>query len=222
MTSNSDADSERSVEAPSSEPPLQLSQNANKHLINGGHFWPTIRNLYAVGTLFEKQINTVFPTNRVSRMSESARPTSHKFRKFCDVRGALAVIQDSSHVGDLVNKAKIPRAVAYNPNAMYRTIEFRQHHGTVNPEAACSWAQFVCGLIRAAHAAGDARFPASFLDRPKKEGFDFLALLTALNMDSLKECYGEARRPHGATGPSPMGDSLGSLQSRLDGAVCGA
>jgi hypothetical protein len=41
------------------------------------------------------------------------------------------------------------------------------------------------------HAAGDAGLHASFLDRSKEEGFDFLALLTALSMDSPKDYYGK-------------------------------
>jgi hypothetical protein len=86
--------------------------------VNGGDSWSTIRNLYTIGALFEKQIHRVFPTDQIARKSHFARPISHSFRGLGDVHRAVAALQDSDRV-------ELNRFVAYNLNALarYGTID---------------------------------------------------------------------------------------------------
>jgi hypothetical protein len=176
-------------------------------LTNNGFPFSVIKNLYTFGAYFQNQIHEIFPWRRIN--ANFARAITRSLRSGGEgAHGVASRIEDCDDYKSLLEKSKrVPtwfdKSVAYNivplqgmdPGATiqtgYKTIEFRQHHGSIDPDEICNWARFVTGLVRLSHHAGGAGFPVTFLDRSREENFRFLDLLTCLNMDGLKEHYGK-------------------------------
>jgi hypothetical protein len=170
--------------------------NGKTKMENAGHPFDICRNLFTVCALFEKQIHSAFPLSRVD--NRYGFPLSYWLRGTGDVYAGVDAIEDCStyyDICDLLKGYPTPKHVAYNilnlvdPLKGYKTVEFRQHQGTVDPDEICSWVMFVCGLMRLSYRAGKAGFPVSFLAQHKEVGFGFPEMLDQLNMCDLADYY---------------------------------
>jgi Putative amidoligase enzyme len=161
-----------------------------------------VRNLYTAAASFEKQIHAVFPASRVKR--DGARPLSYSYQDEGDVYACAKRIEECRDYSSLLKSMGRRRETAYNishlqemdekhgrPVYTYGTIEFRQHHGPIDADEISNWVQFVSGLKRLAHWAGEAGVPMSFLNRGKDKKMTFINLLDSLNMGKLKEHYAQ-------------------------------
>jgi hypothetical protein len=185
------------------------------HVGNGtdnlGEFrFSTIRNLYALLYAFEPQLDTLHPSHRQNgKYSQAFRNNTWKndHIRILEPREGISAFLKCKNVDDLMKVTNIIPWGAYNfshtvesdPNNKYKkkTIEFRQHEGTLDGDRVKAWIQTVVGLVQFAQ---DMEFrPDLFTDllrvakfeeidedrsRPRlcEQGFTVIDLLKSLGL----------------------------------------
>ena len=112
---------------------------------------------------FEHEIESIYPRHRAydtqSRVNDFYKPPSRN--PYLDPRAGplegIKIVETASSVEQLIGlfNAK-DRQCAYNllnmveTNSLLakQTIEFRQHEGTLQPDAIINWVKFVCAMVR--------------------------------------------------------------------------
>jgi hypothetical protein len=182
----------------------------DRNLESTGFPFTVARNLYTAGLFLESQINAIFPPHRLKESHGASIQVvyrKHKDQAHMSRHEIASRIESYKTYGSLVDDLQHVqrRKIAYNLEnldevlrqcgdgdlGVKQTIEFRQHHGTIDTEEIIHWVEFVCGLIRLSHQAGEAGFPVSFLHRGQDDRFGFLDLLRCLKMDSLIQYYSQ-------------------------------
>jgi hypothetical protein len=142
---------------------------------NGGAFrFNTIRNLYALLWAFEPQLDRLHPAHRQDVFhAESFRGNTRKAkygRTFRALEGILECLkaEDKLDLSSLNNVAN-NRGQTYNfqqtilvSELTKRTVEFRQHEGTLNGERVLIWIRTVVRLVE--FASGAEFNPAAFTE----------------------------------------------------------
>lgn len=117
----------------------------------------TLKHLCMLTAMFEHQLNSLHPAHRVGNLH--AKGPSAVFRGQ-NPWNTLMKIQDCKTKGELVllyanNEGRRDRCFAYNlaplvagPN---KTIEFRQHEGTLDLEKIVNWVQVAARMVDAVH-----------------------------------------------------------------------
>ncbi|MCJ1464432.1 hypothetical protein MMC07_003045 [Pseudocyphellaria aurata] len=134
------------------------------HVGNGttGFTLPTLKSFCGLITAFEEQLNLLHP---LSRQNAFAKPIRRAFREGASTREKLGVIAKLNHVEGIIRQfhEDNDKYMAFNflnlnedlPNPL-RTIEFRQHRGTLDPDMIVNWASVVCVLVNQSHSNGEA------------------------------------------------------------------
>ncbi len=183
----------------------ELSTNAScgfhVHVGNHDQGFPlqTLKNFYTLAAAFEYQIHSIHPPARL-------------YNRFCACISAILpnmqtsakafIIAEVRSVEDFVTLLTNPqsRYTAYNFMGLYtgpfRTIEFRQHAGTLNVAAITSWVQFVCGMIAYAHSASTDTI-LSLVDQViENPDMEFAEFLEKLDMRHLAGFYADRVNKH--------------------------
>ncbi|KAA6414909.1 MAG: hypothetical protein FRX48_01659 [Lasallia pustulata] len=118
-----------------------------------------IQNLAQLVTVFQYQIDSIHPDSRINAYWAMPPSSSAALRVSEGPFATAEVLQrDERETIGLINPGG-ERAVAYNftnlvdPWSGKRTIEFRQHQGSLNAEQIVAWAEFVTALRFASHAS---------------------------------------------------------------------
>lgn len=133
---------------------------------NRGFDLGTLKNFGSLITAFEKQLNSLHPTHRLE--SSYAQSTKSAFPNI-SARERLSVIDRLPSIQDLIQQFHLneedcmDKYMAFNffnlqeslPKPL-RTIEFRQHQGTLDPGLIRSWAMVACHLVRLSITNGAA------------------------------------------------------------------
>ncbi|MCJ1465659.1 hypothetical protein MMC07_004278 [Pseudocyphellaria aurata] len=138
----------------------------------------TLKNFASLITVFERQLGSLHPTDRLQNIH--AKPVHRVFRNDATPREKLSIIGRLDTVEALIRQFHtvgnptpeewllsmaewIPREdelfdrnMAFNffnlqAGEPYQTIEFRQHQGTLNPNAITHWIRLACSLVELSH-----------------------------------------------------------------------
>jgi hypothetical protein len=185
------------------------------HVGNGkkGLDLDTTRKLFTILYTFEPQIAQIHPSHRINNgFCQSLRAGSRLAKHLTDsgdaiARPGLQILRDAETMDDLKNyttKADSsggrlayhmgnllydPTVHEYYPNK--KTVEFRQHESTLDPERVANWARLCVGLVEFADTVDEDALHG-FLERHIDHSPDEFAtgqVLTALGMGHLAAYY---------------------------------
>ena len=125
---------------------------------------PTLRAFSMLATIFEPCINKVVAPHRVE-FDEFCAPVSRALGSELRLAERLAKIRSQVSIGGIIEvmNPERSRSFAYNFQNMLpsehrprprNTIEFRQHHGTLDFEEIAAWVKVVAGMVRLALGEG--------------------------------------------------------------------
>lgn len=133
---------------------------------NRGFELGTLKTFGSLITVFENQLNSLHPPDRLE--NQYAALTSTAFPAI-PVREKLSVIDRIETIEDLIlqfhlnDEGAFDKYMAFNFFNLQeslakplRTIEFRQHQGTLDPGLIRSWATVACHLVRLSKTHGAA------------------------------------------------------------------
>lgn len=185
------------------------SAGLHVHIGNGSKGFPlhTLQNLTTLAACFENQLNEIHPADRLDNPycylpRWSFEPADRDLWKMAEI------LDGQESVGQLVNTWQLARGSllsnhqrCYNlANLLYtgskKTIEFRQHEGSLDFEVVQAWVLMVGALVSVAHEVDAAVFLNLILERGYEADFDVLGLLESLGLNVLAEFYKERLHRH--------------------------
>ena len=176
---------------------LNMTTGLHIHVGNGSASFEDecIQNLAQLVTVFEHQIEAIHPQSRM-HIYWAQPPSDNEALKASEGPFASAeVLQESGKdVVDVINYGKL-RAAAYNLTNLVeisetkRTIEFRQHQGSMDADQIVAWADFVTGLVSYCHEVSPERFLKLILRFGTDKDFSVLHLMEIIGKPHLVEYY---------------------------------
>lgn len=140
---------------------VTLNNSCGLHVHIGNHNlgFPleTLKNFCTLTAMFEPQLNTLHPAHRIGNVHAKAPSAVFKAQNPWDT---LRAIQRCRSTEELVLlyadfERRPDRCFAYNLCPMVfgprKTIEFRQHTGTLNVSEISNWVQVAGGMVEAMH-----------------------------------------------------------------------
>ncbi|MCJ1300880.1 hypothetical protein MMC08_003679 [Hypocenomyce scalaris] len=157
----------------------------------------TVKNLALLVTVFERQFNQLHPPHRISAYcceAPTLRFPSHNIWEVARAIEAIPSIEDFVYLFCTGGPAEgIKKDHAYNLcNLHYtgrRTIEFRQHTGTLDTDAILAWINMTCKLVIASHEVGPVGFIELVKEHANESDFTVIDLLHNLGFEELAEYY---------------------------------
>ncbi|KAI4131341.1 MAG: hypothetical protein LQ347_003032 [Umbilicaria vellea] len=177
---------------------VNRSTGLHVHAGNGPHGFSDqcLQNLAQLVTVFQHQIESLHPDDRTNAYW-AMPPSSNIELPFPD--GPFAVAEalqfDDRNTIPLFNPMN-DRYVAYNLTNLAdpavgskRTIEFRQHQGSVNAGQIVAWAEFVTALVSYCHSISPERFMRLILRFGTDRDFSVLHLMQIIGKPHLVQFY---------------------------------
>ncbi len=171
------------------------------HVGNGRDGFPlqTLKNFCMLTTVFERQFDMIHPLHRLA--NHYTKRVSNQFHGM----GPFERAQRVNALDDLTQLTECYHLqitglregyMAYNfmnlvPARPLNTVEFRQHEGSLNPEAVTKWVQLATSLIQIAHDAGPDGFAQLVNDHALDSDYTIIDLLHDLDLDELAYYYWE-------------------------------
>ena len=155
----------------------------------------TLKHLCMLTAMFEHQLSSLHPADRVG--NPTAKPPSALFRGQ-NPWDTVAAVQDCRSRGQLIrlyasDGRGLDRCFAYNLLPLvveaHRTIEFRQHKGTVHGAEMISWVQVAGGIVNAMHEIGTEGLTRLISACAFDRKFTVLDLFRRLKLDALCTFY---------------------------------
>lgn len=137
------------------------------HVGNGdrGFNLPTLKNFCSLITVFGHQLDSLHPPERVQ--NPYAKSTRRVFSPEAPLKEILQIISKLESVEDLIRhfhttdgdecsyNNKYMAFNFFNLQESLRTIEFRQHRGTLDPKLISHWMMVACSLIHRSYTGDD-------------------------------------------------------------------
>ena len=146
--------------------------------------------------LFEHQFNSLHSADRIGNLTAKAPSAVFKGQNPWD---SVVAVQGCRSRGQLVRMFAsdgghgLDRCFAYNLLPLvvgpHRTIEFRQHKGTVHGAEMISWVQVVGGIVSAMHEISTEDLTRLISTCAFDRTFTVLELLRRLKLDALSTFY---------------------------------
>ena len=186
--------------------PVLVPETAGLHVHVGnqsrGFPLHTLQNLTTLAACFETQLNQIHPAHRLDNPycylpRWSFEPTDRDLWRMAEI------IDAQESVAQLVNVWQLQRGSllsnhqrCYNlANLLYqgpkKTVEFRQHGGSLNFGEVRAWALVAICLVSLAHEVDSAVWLDLILEKGYEEDFDLLGLLNRLGLTVLAEFFQE-------------------------------
>lgn len=141
--------------------------------------------------MFEHQFNSLHPLHRL--LDDYAKTVDKAFG-FTPLEDRLCVIKNFKHLQQIIVQFNPHDGwCAYNfTNLVYttlNTIEFRQHQGSLDPEAITHWAELACSLVRISYSNSDAVFRGLVEAHIGDSKYSIINLLLDLGLPRLARYY---------------------------------
>ncbi|SLM34269.1 Putative amidoligase enzyme [Lasallia pustulata] len=157
----------------------------------------TMKNLSLLVTIFERQFNQLHPRHRISNSWCQTPAFQFPGRNLWEIFKAIEAMPDIRNlIGLMCGGSEFPggsKYRAYNlcnlTDENIKTIEFRQHQGTMDECAILYWTSLTCRLVIASHQAGPVGFIELVKEHGNKPNFTVLDLLHHLKLDDLLRYY---------------------------------
>ena len=179
------------------------STGLHVHVGNGteGFPLPTLKKLAQLVTGFEHIIHSLHPDYRleereVSRFCEP--PSESRYLQSQNPFEKMLCIEEVDSLEEFleVMNPGMSRAFAYNfqnldpwEESGSKTIEFRQHAGTVNAAEIIAWIEFMTGLVSFSHEVSSVQHIAICMARVTDDKFSILDLMKLIGKKHLVEYY---------------------------------
>ena len=156
----------------------------------------TLKNFCMLVTCFESQINSLHPLHRI--LNVFTLPLNRQFEELAHEARVSRVeeLKTVRNVEETFNRVcgDTSHYFAYNfcnlENTKLKTIEFRQHEASLDPEAINMWVVTACNLINLSHTAGHSGFMNLIRDNMSDPLYTILDLLRDLGLDEARIYYG--------------------------------
>lgn len=199
----SDADASREIEMVVellvSNFGLYTNDNCGLHVHVGnessGFELRTLQNFCSLITAFDRQLDSLHPYDRLQ--TPYAKSTRTAFIPSATLTDNLSIIDRLISVEDLVDQFhEHDKYMAFNfynlredVEKPLRTIEFRQHQGTLDPDLIINWVKVACGLVHRSYTN-----PGGFRDlidthMHDSKSYTVIDLFTDLQLRDLAEFY---------------------------------
>lgn len=158
----------------------------------------TLKNFAMLITSFERQFSSLHSFDRIN--NHYVRPLTDNFSVVMSVWDKLLKIESCRSVEEVINTFNYDnnKWTAYcfltllNPSL--RTVEFRQHSGTLDNDTITHWAKLSTNMISLAHSASHSGFYDIIKAHAHEENYNIINLLTDLNLPELAEYYSQPPR----------------------------
>lgn len=177
---------------------VNRSTGLHVHAGNGsrGFSDQCLQNLAQLATVFQHQIESIHPDKRINAYWAQPPSSNDNLPSSAGPFAIAEVLQfDDRNTIQLFNPDN-DRYVAYNLTNLAdpapgskRTIEFRQHQGSVNARQIVAWADFVTGLVSYCHSISPDRFLRLLLRFGTDPHFSVLHLMQIIGKPHLVEFY---------------------------------
>ncbi|MCJ1364348.1 hypothetical protein MMC16_003458 [Acarospora aff. strigata] len=185
------------------EPSVNASTGFHVHVGSGnaGFSLQALKSFASLATIFQRQIHSIHAIERLT--NPFCAPPGEIFQRMPPLEIAK-IIHAIPSMGDFMN-IFLPngnRFQAYNFENLkegLKTIEFRQHKGTMDRDEVTNYIHLVCGLVCASHHAGPAGFTNLIIqlaDLRESEQYSFLDLMNDLELDRLIPYYSTRLQNH--------------------------
>lgn len=156
----------------------------------------TVKSLSLLVTVFERQLNQLHPRHRnfnswcltpaLQLLDRSLWEFVEAIEDMPDIISLIALMcSDKDNGGSKYRAYNLCNLADDNR----RTIEFRQHQGTIEAGAILAWIDLTCRLVSVSHDAGPAGFIELVKERADDPSFTVLDLLHTLGFDDLVRYY---------------------------------
>lgn len=164
---------------------------------NRGFTVETLKNLALLVTVFERQINQLHPRHRNSNSWCDTPRLQFQSLNLWEVVEAIEAMPDIENLVLLMCRNRqfggASKYQAYNFTNLIRgdlrTIEFRQHQGTMDNLSICAWISMTCRLVFLSHYAGPVGFIELVKEHADKSNFTIIDLLHNLDFEDLGRYY---------------------------------
>ena len=158
-----------------------------------------VKNLAMLVCCFERQFNQLHPGNRLNNYH--CRTPSYEFNRHRHhPQETVKRIEDFTTLSQLILNFQGGDCGAYNLyNLDYgekRTIEFRQHAGTLEFPKIYRWVVLCCALIKLVHVVEPEDLREFILTHSRKSNFSILDLLRALRLEDVAEMFENSTYEH--------------------------
>lgn len=199
---------------------LYTNENCGLHVHVGnedrGFTMGTLKNFCFLITVFENQLDSLHSPARLKnpyvKSMRKAFTTEATLVEKLSIINKLDVLDDLILQFHLTEYADNDRNMAYNffnlqePSRYHdhslRTIELRQHRGTLDPKLITNWIKVACNLVTVSYSGGDL-----LRDLIKKHLYDtkytVINLFKDLNLSDLAEFYAPLVFPQHGTDQTP-------------------
>ena len=155
----------------------------------------TLKNFAMLITSFERQFSSLHPFDRIN--NHYVRPVSENFPALMSVWDKLLKIESCRTVEDVIHSFNYDnnKWTAYcfltllNPGL--RTVEFRQHSGTLDKDTINHWAKLSTNMISLAHSASHSGFYKIIRAHAHEENYNIVNLINDLSLPELAEYYSQ-------------------------------
>ena len=157
----------------------------------------TLKNFAMLVTSFERQFSSLHPFGRIN--NHYVRPVSESFPPMMSVWDKLLKIESCRTVEQIIQNFNYDNKwTAYGfltlLNPSLRTVEFRQHSGTLDKDAITHWANLSANLIKLAHSASHSGFYNIIKAHALDDNYNIINLLNDLKLTELAEYYSKPPR----------------------------
>lgn len=159
---------------------------------NRGFDLRTLQNFCSLITAFDRQLDSLHPYDRLQ--TPYAKSTRKAFIPSATLTENLSIIDRLISVEDLVDQFhEYDKYMAFNFQNLQenvekplRTIEFRQHRGTLDPDLIIKWVKVACGLVHRSYLGG---FRDLIDTHMHDSNYTAIDLFTDLQLRDLAEFY---------------------------------
>lgn len=164
---------------------------------NRGFTLETVKNLALFVTVFERQINQLHPRHRNSNTWCDTPRLQFPSLNLWEVAEAIEAMPDIKDLMTLMCRNRQfgggSKYRAYNftnlTNGNSKTIEFRQHQGTMDTLAIRAWIGLTSRLVSISHDVGPVGFIGLVKEFADKSNFTVIDLLHSLGFEDLGRYY---------------------------------
>ena len=189
--------------------PVFVNESCGLHVHVGnqrqGFPLQTVKNLATLVTCFEKQFNQLHPLHRLQAEYSMQQTTAFEpeDRDPWYIAGLIDGFEDletflNTFGKDRTDKALFEHHWCYNFNNLQlswtkKTIEFRQHAGSLDADTILRWVNFACALVALSHYVEKEGFWEIMLDweflAPPEAGWNVLKLFHMLHLPMLADMF---------------------------------
>lgn len=186
--------------------PVYVNESTGFHVHVGnqsfGFSLPTLKNVARLASCFEDQFNELYPVHRLANEycvlpRWAFEPNERNPQKIMEIIGKIDTLEkfQTQFCAQRDCRGVIHNWRAYNfgnavmPESKKKTIEFRQHQGSLDPQEIQRWILVTCNIVKVAHDASEGAILQMLMRHSNRANFTILDLLCVFGLQSVAMLY---------------------------------